>query len=120
MTRTNTLQITFVGLMKENFLKLTASIKSRSAIPVFWTIEDFHNSQNESPDGSNPNGIGFTGLGMVLSRSVESPRAANVLAHELGHYAGYVGNAPGNHSSDSKNVMHASEVGTDPDPEYCK
>jgi RHS repeat-associated protein len=42
-----------------------------------------------------------------------------VLAHEIGHYSEYVGDAPGHHSSHSGNLMNQSG-GTRPDCPWCE
>jgi RHS repeat-associated protein len=73
--------------------------------------------------GGQDAGLTYTGEGTIMDTSLMSfyfnPRT---LAHELGHYAGYVGDAPGHHSSHKDNIMYPGDGvknALNPDDEYC-
>jgi hypothetical protein len=82
---------------------------------MFWTISDLDDSKTKTPDVA---GAAFTGRGITLTY-IGSKRFSYLLAHELGHYAGYVGDDNG-HSTDPKNVMSGKYNGDTPDEEYCR
>lgn len=88
---------------------------SGSNVRVFWTMEGIHGSEYKG------DGVCYPNKGIILSFS-GSGKSPELLAHEVGHYAGYIGNAPGHHSSDPNNVMYRTHDRgglNDPDSEYC-
>jgi hypothetical protein len=84
-------------------------------------------SEKEKP-GIHIIGIGRLGKGILLDAGPSSWRSFyirhRVLAHELGHYAGYDGGDEDGkaHSSKKNNIMHPNDDdgGTDPDSNYCE
>jgi RHS repeat-associated protein len=90
-----------------------------STVRVFWTFEAIERTGQGSQGDAN--GVSYENKGIILSFR-NSGRDRELLAHEVGHYAGYIGNAPGGHSSDPNNVMYKTHVENglnDPDTEYC-
>jgi hypothetical protein len=91
-----------------------------SVVRVFWTMKEIKDPQR-GPGEGEPNGVSYPNKGIVLSFG-NSGMTPELLAHEVGHYAGYTGNAPGHHSSDPNNVMYHTHLRgglNDPDTEYC-
>ena len=58
-------------------------------------------------------------MGRRVSKVVDGVTNGYLLAHELGHFAGYVGDDNG-HSTDPKNVMSGKYNGDTPDEEHCR
>lgn len=83
--------------------------QNRVGIAMFWTIDPLRRTQ---PEPARPAGATLAGQGIVISYA-GSLSSDKVLAHELGHYAGYEG-----HSSDPANMMSQGE-GTTPDENWC-
>ena len=93
-------------LMVQNWRKITPAEKN--GVPVFWTKNAIVGSRVEGAAG-----IGYAKKGIILSFDHWFP-IRKLLAHEVGHFAGYSG-----HSSNPQNVMSYG-LGNDPDPEYCE
>ena len=102
------------ALIKQNFNTIVSGDKSR--IPVFWTLNPIGSSSTSgSPDAA---GVGYKGLGIVLS--FNSGLFPTLLAHELGHYAGYSGGDLDKvHSSKPENVMSYQLPADTPDSDWC-
>ena len=82
-------------------------------------------------DGHADDPHGYDGLahedrGIVLD--IKTMKWPDVLSHELGHVAGYVGDAPGDryHSKDPYNLMHLpktsaeTQLNLSPDCQWCR
>ncbi len=71
-------------------------------------------------DGEREGGVTYRTQGIIITAGdIWFYTDSGVLAHELGHYAGYKGDKNG-HSSDAKNIMHNPITGRNPDKEYCE
>ena len=71
-------------------------------------------------DGQRKGGLAYRMEGIIIDAGdIYFYPESGILAHELGHYAGYKGDKNG-HSSDAKNIMHDPITGTNPDKEYCE
>ena len=96
-------------------------LKLEPGIPVLWTMEYiWHHVEGNKP--TTASGVSVKGKGMILARA-GLLRGRDVLAHELGHVAGYDNGGPldgGTHSEDLDNLMAvADNRGSKPDKYWC-
>ncbi len=101
------------ALMERNWKRITPAEKG--AVPVFWTKHEIIGSKEKSAAG-----VGYHHKGIILSFDHWFP-IYTLLAHEVGHFAGYSGGDRdnGSHSSNPQNVMSYGPGG-DPDHDYCE